>query len=361
MITMPDRRRHTPPPDDTRCSRRPPRPPRRSRASSHATRPQSRALAERVAPQSAARSSRPARAAAPTTRPLTPSTCSRRSSASSPRRRRRRCIRSTPRRTESARRAVPGDFAIRQEPGPAAQRRSRARRRRARGRAGQRRGFAAGGSWPIRCCRCTPAPSAASRRPRAISPRCRRSCSSPRSGRTDAALQDAVRAAAGCTAMTPGAADWSALGDGLADAHNLFVRRPRPRDSPRRRKPRSSSRKPAACTPRPTAPPKCSTVRWRWSGRDSRCSSFAQPDETAIGTLALAQEFRARGARVWVASEHGDPGSVRESPAGGRRAASACAPLLAIQSFYRAINALALRRGHNPDVPPHLNKVTETV
>jgi len=32
-----------------------------------------------------------------------------------------------------------------------------------------------------------------------------------------------------------------------------------------------------------------------------------------------------------------------------------------VQSFYRAINALALRRGFNPDLPPHLNKVTETV
>ena len=39
----------------------------------------------------------------------------------------------------------------------------------------------------------------------------------------------------------------------------------------------------------------------------------------------------------------------------------ACAPLLTVQAFYRAINALALRRGHNPDLPPHLNKVTETV
>ena len=39
----------------------------------------------------------------------------------------------------------------------------------------------------------------------------------------------------------------------------------------------------------------------------------------------------------------------------------ALAPLLAVQSFYRAINALALRRGYNPDLPPHLNKVTETV
>lgn len=39
----------------------------------------------------------------------------------------------------------------------------------------------------------------------------------------------------------------------------------------------------------------------------------------------------------------------------------ACAPLLTIQSFYRALDALALRRGYNPDLPPHLNKVTETV
>jgi glucosamine--fructose-6-phosphate aminotransferase (isomerizing) len=35
--------------------------------------------------------------------------------------------------------------------------------------------------------------------------------------------------------------------------------------------------------------------------------------------------------------------------------------LLIIQSFYRAASVLSLRRGFNPDVPPHLNKVTETV
>jgi glucosamine--fructose-6-phosphate aminotransferase (isomerizing) len=81
---------------------------------------------------------------------------------------------------------------------------------------------------------------------------------------------------------------------------------------------------------------------------------FAQPDETEAGTLALAKEFRARGAEVWVSSAHGDLPLVKASH-------PACAPLLTIQSFYRAINALALRRGHNPDVPPHLNKVTETV
>lgn len=81
---------------------------------------------------------------------------------------------------------------------------------------------------------------------------------------------------------------------------------------------------------------------------------LAQPDETEAGTLQLAQEFRARGAQVWVSSAQGDLPLARASH-------PANAPLLTIQSFYRAINALALRRGHNPDVPPHLNKVTETV
>jgi len=39
----------------------------------------------------------------------------------------------------------------------------------------------------------------------------------------------------------------------------------------------------------------------------------------------------------------------------------AIAPLLNIQSFYRMVNALAVSRGYNPDQPPHLKKVTETV
>ncbi|EQD41300.1 hypothetical protein B2A_10744, partial [mine drainage metagenome] len=36
-------------------------------------------------------------------------------------------------------------------------------------------------------------------------------------------------------------------------------------------------------------------------------------------------------------------------------------PMLLIQSFYRLANALALARGLDPDHPPHLHKVTETV
>jgi hypothetical protein len=89
---------------------------------------------------------------------------------------------------------------------------------------------------------------------------------------------------------------------------------------------------------------------------------FAQPDETEAGTLALADEFRARGAQVWLASRHarGDTALGGSLPVAAAPH-PACAPLLLVQSFYRAVNALSLQRGHDPDAPPHLNKVTETV
>src|SRR5690606_28961002 len=83
--------------------------------------------------------------------------------------------------------------------------------------------------------------------------------------------------------------------------------------------------------------------------------AFAQPDETGAGTLAAAQEFRGRDAQVWVAAEREGELPLAHAPH------PACAPLLTIPISYRAITALALRRGFNPDVPPHLNKVTETV
>ena len=36
-------------------------------------------------------------------------------------------------------------------------------------------------------------------------------------------------------------------------------------------------------------------------------------------------------------------------------------PLLMIQSFYRFANTLAIARARDPDRPPHLRKITETV
>jgi glucosamine--fructose-6-phosphate aminotransferase (isomerizing) len=90
--------------------------------------------------------------------------------------------------------------------------------------------------------------------------------------------------------------------------------------------------------------------------RDFPVLFFAQRDDTWDGTLALAEEFRQRGANVYVAA----PGASAPALAVADSAHPACTPLLAIQNFYRAANALALRRGFDPDTPPHLHKVTET-
>lgn len=81
---------------------------------------------------------------------------------------------------------------------------------------------------------------------------------------------------------------------------------------------------------------------------------LAQPDETEAGMREVVDAFRARGAQAWLAAVDGElPLTATREPA--------FAPLLAVQSFYRAANALALRRGFDPDVPPHLRKVTETL
>ena len=85
---------------------------------------------------------------------------------------------------------------------------------------------------------------------------------------------------------------------------------------------------------------------------------YAQDDGSRDGTLAVAEEFRARGARVFVAAPGLQGTDALPMPAD---VAPIVAPLLAVQSFYRAVAGLALARGHDPDVPQYLNKVTETV
>lgn len=82
---------------------------------------------------------------------------------------------------------------------------------------------------------------------------------------------------------------------------------------------------------------------------------FAQADDTQRSTLDVAAKFRARGARVWLAGS--DEGNLPLA----RGLDPACAPLVAVHRCYGAINALALRRGRDPDQPPHLRKVTETI
>lgn len=84
---------------------------------------------------------------------------------------------------------------------------------------------------------------------------------------------------------------------------------------------------------------------------------FTQRDDTRAGITELAAEFANRGARVLLAGA--DAAGAVSLPA--ISANPVIEPLLAIQSFYAMANALALARGLDPDRPPHLHKVTETV
>ncbi|QXQ07943.1 SIS domain-containing protein [Sphingosinicellaceae bacterium] len=84
---------------------------------------------------------------------------------------------------------------------------------------------------------------------------------------------------------------------------------------------------------------------------------FRQSDDSEAGTAALVAEVVARGGEVFVTGA-GIPGATT-LPA--LDAHPAMEPMLRIQSFYRAAEALARARGFDPDRPPHLAKVTETV
>jgi glutamine---fructose-6-phosphate transaminase (isomerizing) len=84
---------------------------------------------------------------------------------------------------------------------------------------------------------------------------------------------------------------------------------------------------------------------------------LSQNDETRSGVEALAQEFVRRGAEVLLAGARA-AGAI-ELPT--IAAHPVIEPLLMIQSFYRMTASLALARGLNPDAPPHLRKVTETL
>ena len=153
--------------------------------------------------------------------------------------------------------------------------------------------------------------------------------------------------------------DWSSLVDGLVDARNLFVVG---------RGLGLGAAQEAALKLKET----CGLHAEAFSAaevkhgpmvlvdRDFPVLFLTQDDESLAGTQALADEFAARGAKVWIAAAERSGDQTLTLPV-----ASAphpvCAPLIAIQGFYRAANALSLRRGRNPDVPPHLNKVTQTV
>jgi glucosamine--fructose-6-phosphate aminotransferase (isomerizing) len=84
--------------------------------------------------------------------------------------------------------------------------------------------------------------------------------------------------------------------------------------------------------------------------------AFSQCDDTRSSIEKIAGDFAGRGANVLLAG--GKAPGARLLPV--IDAQSVIEPMLMIQSFYRLAAALAEARGFDPDVPPHLRKVTET-
>jgi glucosamine--fructose-6-phosphate aminotransferase (isomerizing) len=84
---------------------------------------------------------------------------------------------------------------------------------------------------------------------------------------------------------------------------------------------------------------------------------FAPRGPAQAGLLALAAELKARGAAVLLAAPAGTPGMDLPLQPASHEALDA---ITAIQSFYPFVEALARLRGHDPDAPAFLSKVTLT-
>jgi glutamine---fructose-6-phosphate transaminase (isomerizing) len=84
---------------------------------------------------------------------------------------------------------------------------------------------------------------------------------------------------------------------------------------------------------------------------------FAQRDATHAGVQVLGSELARRGVPVLIAGAQADGAVVLPTLESGAE----IAPILLVQSAYRLIATLALRRGFDPDRPAHLRKITETM
>ena len=86
---------------------------------------------------------------------------------------------------------------------------------------------------------------------------------------------------------------------------------------------------------------------------------FSQHDEAYQGIADLVAELIARNVPVIAAGPASAPGAITLpcDPALNPFAM----PIVLIQSFYLLVESVARARGRDPDRPPHLSKVTETV
>lgn len=83
---------------------------------------------------------------------------------------------------------------------------------------------------------------------------------------------------------------------------------------------------------------------------------FRSEDAGDASVVEAARKLAAQGASVMMAGGE-EPGALPVP----RAPHPALAPILQIQAFYRMANALACARGHDPDRPRHVQKVTHTV
>jgi glucosamine--fructose-6-phosphate aminotransferase (isomerizing) len=95
------------------------------------------------------------------------------------------------------------------------------------------------------------------------------------------------------------------------------------------------------------------------AGADVPVLLFGQRDEAESGLIDLAEDLWRRGVPLIVAAPRAVGGAVNLPLAADIDAHAA--PLALIQSLYPLVDAVARARGRDPDRPPHLRKVTETL
>ena len=98
---------------------------------------------------------------------------------------------------------------------------------------------------------------------------------------------------------------------------------------------------------------------WTLAGDHFPILVLSQQDETLSGVNDLVTKLNEQGVPVVVAGAAEGPATIMLPPVDNTH--PYLAPIALIQSFYPLVNAIALARGRNPDNPPRLRKVTETV
>lgn len=98
---------------------------------------------------------------------------------------------------------------------------------------------------------------------------------------------------------------------------------------------------------------------WTLAGDHFPILVLSQQDETLSGVNDLVTKLKEQGVPVIVAGAAEGPASVMLPSV--EDVHPYLAPIALIQSFYPLVNATALGRGRNPDNPPRLRKVTETL